>query len=203
MNPWLHRQIGEVVILDNRDSFVFNLAHRFHEVQLETVVVRSDALDLDTLRDWEPRALVISPGPGHPRDAAISVATVAHFSGRIPILGVCLGHQAIVVAHGGRVARNDAPCHGMATAVRHDGSALFDGIPQEFPAGRYHSLSAIAPVPAPLRVTAVGSGQVMAVEHVEHPTFGVQFHPESVLTPHGTLLLKNFARLVDRWSTGS
>lgn len=200
MNLWRHERGGEVVILDNRDSFVFNLAHRLWEVGAPSVVVRSDAISLDELRSWRPAALVLSPGPGHPDDAGICVAAVREFSGELPILGVCLGHQAIAVAFGGVVERDEAPCHGRASRVSHDGSDLFAGVAAAFEAGRYHSLAVREPVPDVLRVTARADGLVMAVEHAEHPTFGVQFHPESVLSPDGFAILRNF---VATTTTGS
>ena len=194
MSLWEHEREGEIVILDNRDSFVFNLAHRLWEVGAPSVVVRSDAITLDELRSWHPAALVLSPGPGHPADAGICIEAVREFSGAIPILGVCLGHQAIAVAFGGVVRRDEAPCHGRASTIEHDSSALFDGVAPRFDAGRYHSLAVCEPVPNVLRVTARGDELVMALQHVEHPTFGVQFHPESVLSPDGFAILRNFAR---------
>lgn len=192
--PWQHAGEGEVVILDNRDSFVFNLAHRLWEVGVPSVVVRSDEITLEELRSWRPRALVVSPGPGHPDDAGISVAAIRELAPQIPILGVCLGHQAIAVAFGGVVDRDERPCHGRGTPVEHDGSSLFDDIPTRFVAGRYHSLAVREPVPECLRVTARGDGLVMALEHRDLPVYGVQFHPESVLSPDGRVLLRNWAR---------
>lgn len=189
---WGHREPGEVVLLDNRDSFVFNLAHRFAEVGTRVVVVRSDALTLDELIDWQPRALVVSPGPGHPRQAGVSVPAIEHFSGRVPILGICLGHQAIACAHGGRVVPNEAPMHGKPSPVDHDQTGLFKGLRSPLKAGRYHSLVARAPLPDDLVVTARADDFIMAIAHREHPTFGVQFHPESVLTPRGRAVLANF-----------
>jgi anthranilate synthase/aminodeoxychorismate synthase-like glutamine amidotransferase len=184
-----------VVILDNRDSFVFNLAHRLWEVGVESHVVRSDQVDVDEIAEMAPAAIVISPGPGHPDQAGCSVELVQRLSGVVPILGVCLGHQAIGVACGGTVSRDERPCHGRATPVTHSGHALFEGIPQTFRAGRYHSLALERPVPDSLEVLATGDQLVMAVAHRTHPTYGVQFHPESILSPEGTRLLANFAQL--------
>lgn len=189
-------RVGQVLILDNRDSFTFNLAHRLFEVGVAVGVARSDALTLDALCALEPRALVISPGPGHPRDAGISVAAIQHLSGQLPILGVCLGHQAIGLAFGARVEPNMAPRHGRASAIEHGGADLFAGISSPMEAARYHSLVVCEPVPEPLIAQARCDGFVMALRHRAHPTFGVQFHPESILTPDGLSLLANFARLL-------
>ncbi|MFP4598168.1 MAG: anthranilate synthase component II [Persicimonas sp.] len=194
---WGHQTTGEVVLLDNRDSFVFNLAHRFAELGAQVVVVRSDKVTLAELIDWQPAALVVSPGPGHPDTAGISVPAVSHFTGSIPILGICLGLQAIVCAFGGTVAPNDAPMHGKSSPIDHDATGIFAGLADPFVAGRYHSLVAREPLPATLRANAHADGFIMGVEHREHPTFGVQFHPESVLTPDGLSLLGNFLRWVE------
>lgn len=191
---WMHKTAGEIVLLDNRDSFVFNLAHRFAELGAQVVVHRSDDLTLDDLIGWRPRALVVSPGPGHPDAAGISVPAIRHFSGEIAILGICLGHQAIVTAFGGRVGPNHAPTHGKPSQVDHDGEGLFVGLNNPFEAGRYHSLVAREPMPDELEVTARADGFVMGLKHRAHATFGVQFHPESVLTPGGYDLLENFLR---------
>jgi anthranilate synthase/aminodeoxychorismate synthase-like glutamine amidotransferase len=191
---WKHRRTGEIVLLDNRDSFVFNLAHRFAELGTQVVVHRSDELTLDELISWQPRALVVSPGPGHPDQAGISVAAIRHFSGKMPILGICLGHQAIVTAFGGKVGPNDKPMHGKPSLIDHDQTGLFEGLESPFEAGRYHSLVAMEPVPEVLEVTARADRFVMGVTHREHATFGVQFHPESVLTPGGYEILGNFLK---------
>ena len=197
MSRWSHQQPGEFVILDNRDSFVFNLAHRLWEVGVrKIVVVRSDEIDVQTLDSWRPAALVVSPGPGHPDDAGCSIEAIRHFSGRIPILGVCLGHQAIAVAFGGLVGRSEAPTHGRASLCEHRGTGLLAGLESPVPVGRYHSLVAREPVPAELEVDGYTDGFVMAFHHAQEPTFGVQFHPESVLTPDGTTILANFVRVV-------
>ncbi|AWV89575.1 aminodeoxychorismate/anthranilate synthase component II [Bradymonas sediminis] len=194
---WSHQREGEVVILDCRDSFVYNLAHRFEELGISVVVHRSDAVTLDELIAWKPAALVLSPGPGHPDQAGISVDAVRYFSPRIPLLGICLGHQAIVRAFGGQVVPSGAPMHGKPSAVAHDATGLFDGLESPVQAGRYHSLMASEPLPAALRVCARADGLVMAIAHREHPTFGLQFHPESILTPSGYTMLANFLKCCD------
>jgi anthranilate synthase/aminodeoxychorismate synthase-like glutamine amidotransferase len=191
------RGTGQVLLLDNRDSFTFNLAHRLYEVGVTVGVVRSDAITLDALRALQPRALVISPGPGHPRDAGISVAAIQHFSGAIPILGVCLGHQAIGLAFGGIVEPNHAPLHGRASLIDHTGADLFEGVVSPMEAARYHSLVVREPLPDILIAQAWCDGFVMALRHRHHPTFGLQFHPESILTPDGLALLARFAALCE------
>ena len=181
-----------VALLDNRDSFVWNLAQALLALGAEVQVERSDRLDLAGLAALAPRALVLSPGPGRPEDAGITVAAIRAWSGRVPSLGVCLGHQAIGHAFGARVVRTD-PVHGRCTEVRHDGSPLFAGIPSPFAACRYHSLAVAAQdLPADLAPLATSDGVLMALRHRRDPTFGVQFHPESILTEHGHALLRNF-----------
>ncbi len=193
---WEPSRPGQVIILDNRDSFVYNLAHRLGEAGEVCAVVRSDEVDLEQLKSWDPAALIISPGPGHPRDAGISVEAIRHFHRRIPILGVCLGHQAIAFAFGGVVEPNRRPVHGMATTIEHDGSGLFRGMPREFPAARYHSL-VVGELPEELEENAWSDGFVMGLKLRDVPVFGVQFHPESILTPLGVKLLKNFIAEVE------
>ena len=183
-----------ILLLDNKDSFVWNLAQALAMLGGSIEVVRSDAVDLE--RIGRARALVISPGPGRPEDAGISIAAIRQWSGRLPILGVCLGHQAIGAAFGAAVVRGE-PVHGRTTPIVHDGSGLFAGLPQRWAACRYHSLYVAAPLPDELAATAhTDAGEVMALRHREHPTFGVQFHPESFRTDGGTRLLANFLREV-------
>jgi anthranilate synthase/aminodeoxychorismate synthase-like glutamine amidotransferase len=184
-----------VLLIDNYDSFTWNLAHRLGELGAEVQVVRNDAITLDEIARRAPSHLVISPGPGRPEKAGVTVEALRRFSGPLPILGVCLGHQALAVAFGGRVDRAAAPMHGKISMVAHDGSDLFAGVETPFTAGRYHSL-VIPPdaVPPGFTVTArvAADGTVMAMRHATAPTFGVQFHPESVLTTVGHQLLRNF-----------
>jgi anthranilate synthase/aminodeoxychorismate synthase-like glutamine amidotransferase len=182
----------KVLLIDNYDSFTYNLAHLFAELGAEVVVVRNDEIEIEAARALEPSHLVISPGPGRPEAAGISEQAVRAFAGEIPLLGVCLGHQAIVTVFGGTVGAARALVHGKATAVSHDGRGLFAGLPPDFPAGRYHSLAATS-LPACLELSAsAADGEVMAVRHRELRIDGVQFHPESVLTPDGALLARNF-----------
>ena len=187
-----------IVIVDNYDSFVFNIARYFRRLGEATEVIRNDAVSVSDLVALKPRAMVISPGPGTPTEAGISTAAVRELSGRIPILGICLGHQCIGSAFGGRVARARRPMHGRSSSITHNGRGLFRELPSPLCVGRYHSLvveldESCAPY---LAVTARSDeGEVMALAHRHQPTFGVQFHPESILTRQGHLLLMNFLRL--------
>ena len=181
-----------ILLLDNYDSFTYNLAHLFEALGAEVTVRRNDAISIDEAAALAPSHLVVSPGPGRPEEAGASVALIRRLSPSTPTLGVCLGHQAIVTCYGGEVGFARELVHGKATTVQHDGSGLFAGIPPRFEAGRYHSLAATA-LPDCLVVTArAADGEVMAVRHEELPVYGVQFHPESVLTPCGEVLARNF-----------
>jgi anthranilate synthase/aminodeoxychorismate synthase-like glutamine amidotransferase len=183
-----------IFLLDNYDSFTYNLAHLFGELGAEVVVRRNDAIGPDEAERLAPSHLVISPGPGRPADAGATVEIVRRLAGRVPTLGVCLGHQAIVEAFGGEIGPAKRLVHGKASPVRHDRRGIFAGLPEEFEAGRYHSLTATA-VPESLEVSATCvEDEVMAVRHRELPVDGVQFHPESVLTPVGGELARNFLR---------
>jgi anthranilate synthase component II len=183
-----------IVVLDNRDSFVFNLARHFHLLGVETVVCPSHSTDVAGIASLAPRAIVISPGPCTPAEAGCSIDVVRGLRGRVPILGVCLGHQAIAAALGGRIIRGRQPVHGRTSAVHHDAVNLFAGIPSPMVACRYHSLVVDhAALPADLRVTARDDeGTIMAIEHDADGLYGVQFHPEAILTRHGFRLLANF-----------
>jgi len=183
-----------IAIIDNYDSFVFNLAQAIGSMGEEIRVFRNDAIDTSGLAELKPDGVVLSPGPGRPEDAGITISAIRDLSATIPMLGVCLGHQAIASAFGGRVVRADELRHGKASAIEHRGDGVFDGLPSPFPAGRYHSLVAEREsLPACLEVTAwTEDGTVMGLRHAERPLFGVQFHPESVLTPSGNVLLRNF-----------
>jgi anthranilate synthase component II len=181
-----------ILLVDNYDSFTYNLAHLFQELGAEVTVLRNDAVDAEAAERAAPSHLVISPGPGRPADAGATIEIVKRLGPRTPTLGVCLGHQAIVEAFGGEVGQAKELVHGKATDVAHDGRGLFDGLPDPFEAGRYHSLAATR-VPDCLDVTATtADGEVMAVRHRNLPVDGIQFHPESVLTPLGAEIAKNF-----------
>ena len=181
-----------VLLIDNYDSFTYNLAHLFGELGAEVVVRRNDEIDADEAERLAPSHLVVSPGPGRPADAGASVEVIRRLAPTTRTLGVCLGHQAIVEAFGGEVGQAMRLVHGKASAVAHDGRGVFAGLPDPLEAGRYHSLAATR-VPACLEVSArTEDGEVMGVRHRELPVDGIQFHPESVLTPTGRALLRNF-----------
>ncbi|MGC5779820.1 anthranilate synthase component II [Methylobacterium sp. NFXW15] len=191
-----------ILVLDNYDSFVFNVVRYFEELGQTVRVVRNDALDVAGIRALAPEALVVSPGPCSPAEAGVSLPAIRDLSGSLPILGVCLGHQAIGAAFGGKVERARRPLHGQATPIAHDGRRLFAGLPAPMPVARYHSL-VVTPQPGMedhLAVDAVSDeGEVMALSHRHHPTYGVQFHPESVLTENGHALFANFLDLARAW----
>lgn len=183
-----------LLLVDNFDSFVYNLAQAFGTLGAEPIVVRNDH-SVSEMEVLEPDALVISPGPGNPSEAGVSVEAIRHFGRRIPVLGVCLGHQCIGEAFGGRVARAAVgPLHGKTSEISHDGKGVFEGLPEPFVATRYHSLEVLEdPLPSELVVTARSDdGTLMGVRHTSLPIEGVQFHPESVLCEDGPKLLANF-----------
>jgi anthranilate synthase/aminodeoxychorismate synthase-like glutamine amidotransferase len=181
-----------ILLIDNYDSFTYNLAHLFGELGADVVVRRNDALSADEAERLSPSHLVVSPGPGRPADAGACLQIVRRLAPRVPTLGVCLGHQAIVEAFGGEVGPSRRIVHGKASAIDHDGRGLFRDLPERFEAGRYHSLAATS-VPGCLEVSATcADGEVMAVRHLELAVDGIQFHPESVLTPDGPELARNF-----------
>lgn len=182
-----------ILVLDNYDSFVHNVARSLRELGADVAVVRNDSRgSAELLHGMD--GIVLSPGPCGPRDAGVSIPLVRAAAGRVPLLGICLGHQVVAAAFGGRIMRAPRPLHGRATPVLHRGDGLFRGLPPAFPAGRYHSLVVDpAAVPSALAVTAVSAeGDILGLAHREHPIWGVQFHPESILTPDGDRLLSNF-----------
>ncbi len=187
-----------ILVIDNYDSFVHNLARYFAMLGEAVEVVRNDAVDVAGVRRRRPDAIVISPGPCTPAEAGVSSAVIAELGGTVPILGVCLGHQAIGEVFGGRVGRARRPLHGHATDIRHGATGLFAGLADPLPVGRYHSL-VVEPTPAMDAALAVDArsaeGEIMALSHRSLPIWGVQFHPESVLTPSGLALLRNFLGL--------
>jgi para-aminobenzoate synthetase component II len=182
-----------ILMIDNYDSFVHNIARYFRELGAPVNVVRNDEVP----ERIHSKAIVISPGPCTPDEAGASMNVINRFSGKIPILGVCLGHQAIGQVFGGRVVRAREPMHGEASSIQHDGAGVFQGLPQGFAAGRYHSLIVEDIKDTELQVTARSeTGEIMGLQHRSHPTYGVQFHPESILTEHGYDMLRNFLKVV-------
>ena len=181
-----------ILLIDNYDSFTYNLAHLFGELGVEVVVRRNDAIDAGEAERLAPSHLVVSPGPGRPGSAGETLEILRRIAGRVPTLGVCLGHQAIAEAFGGEVGPARELVHGKAGVVAHDGRGLFAGLPEELDAGRYHSL-AVTRVPDGFELSAsAADGEVMAMRHRELRIDGIQFHPESVLTPHGPAIALNF-----------
>jgi anthranilate synthase/aminodeoxychorismate synthase-like glutamine amidotransferase len=184
-----------ILVIDNYDSFTFNLVQYLGELGREPEVFRNDRISLDEIAAKGPSHILISPGPCTPHEAGISMDAIRRFSGRIPILGVCLGHQSIAEVFGGQVIRAPRLMHGKTSRIEHDGSGILAGLPSPFTATRYHSLIVPEPLPDTLVRTAwTAEGELMGLRHVEHPTFGVQFHPESILTEHGHMLLANFLK---------
>ena len=193
----------KILILDNYDSFTYNLAQYLGELGAEPLVHRSDELSCDEIKELAPRGIVISPGPGGPTDRYFGVCAqvLREISPRVPTLGVCLGHQGIGVVFGGRITRAKELRHGKTSRIYHDGRGVFRGLPDGFPAARYHSLVLERKsLPDALEISAESDdGEVMGVRHREYPIEGIQFHPESVLTPCGKELLLNFLEEVERW----
>jgi anthranilate synthase/aminodeoxychorismate synthase-like glutamine amidotransferase len=188
----------KLLLIDNYDSFTYNLVQAFLVLGAEVRVLRNDEVTVDeALRMGDITHLCISPGPGTPRDAGVSIAMIKMFAGKLPIFGVCLGHQAITEAFGGNVVRAPRLMHGKTSLVKHDNRTLFEGLPQPVEVGRYHSLIAEpATVPADLEVSAItAEGEIMGIRHRKYTIEGVQFHPESVLTPQGPQLMGNFLKL--------
>lgn len=189
-----------ILLIDNYDSFTYNLVQGFAAHGAEVLVYRNDAIGADEALAMEPTHLVISPGPGRPEGAGVSLTMIDVFAERIPLLGVCLGHQCLVSHFGGAIVRAERLMHGKTSMVRHDNKTVFAGMSQPFEAGRYHSLCAEqATLPDVLELTAqTDRGEVMGVRHRKLPLEGVQFHPESVLTPDGDRLMQNFMRMAGR-----
>ena len=193
-----------IFVLDNYDSFTYNLVQLLGELGAELEVRRNDKVTVREIESRGPEALVLSPGPGRPADAGILMETIRHFAGKVPILGVCLGHQAIGQVFGGKVVSAPSLVHGKTAEVLHDGKTIFRGLPPSFPAGRYHSLVVDSrSIPESLEVSATtADGVVMGLRHKQFPIEGVQFHPESILTPAGPQLLKNFLELAKGRKSG-
>jgi para-aminobenzoate synthetase component 2 len=186
-----------LLVIDNYDSFTYNLVQYFGELGAEILVYRNDEVKVEEIERINPERIVISPGPCTPNEAGISCEVIAHFGARLPILGVCLGHQSIGQVYGGEVVRADRLMHGKTSPILHCGENVFAGLPNPFEATRYHSLLVKrSTLPDSLKITAwTAEGEIMGLAHVEHPVFGVQFHPESILTSEGKNLLRNFLRL--------
>ena len=186
-----------ILIIDNYDSFTYNLVQYIGSFNPDLEVHRNDKISLDQIRKKNPERIVISPGPGKPEDAGLSIDIIREFGTHIPIFGICLGHQAIMVAFGGKVDRADEIVHGKTSMITHRKSALFEGLPKKFEATRYHSLVALKDsFPSDLKITAeTDNGLIMALEHIKYPIFGVQFHPESIVTEHGMKMVENFLKV--------
>ena len=189
-----------ILMIDNYDSFTYNLVQYIGQLGGAVVVHRNDKISLDEIRRLQPDAIVISPGPCTPKEAGISVELIRQFSSAIPILGVCLGHQAIGYAFGGEVVRAERIMHGKTSQITNDGQTIFQGLPNPFVAGRYHSLIVKrSSLPACLEISAeTEQGEIMGIRHKEYRVEGIQFHPESVLTPNGKRILKNFLAMIDK-----
>lgn len=188
-----------ILMIDNYDSFTYNLVQYLEEIGTPVHVVRNDVMTIAQIEELNPGAIVISPGPGRPSSAGISMEAIAHFSGQLPILGVCLGHQSIARAFGGQIIGAKSLMHGKTSMVTCDGEGLFNGIKKPFQAMRYHSLAVEQQsLPDCLTVTAQSDdGEIMGIRHKTHPTEGIQFHPESIMTTLGKRLLRNFVKMID------
>ncbi len=185
-----------IIMIDNYDSFTYNLVQYLRQLDAEVKVVRNDAVSIEELSSWNPSGIVISPGPGRPESAGVSLSLVKRFSGTIPILGVCLGHQVIAEAFGGRVVPAKKIMHGKTSTITADGKTVFQGIRNPFTAMRYHSLAVSKKdFPECLEISAESDdGEIMGLRHREHPTEGIQFHPESIMTSVGKRILRNFLK---------
>ena len=183
-----------ILIIDNYDSFTYNVYQYCAKLGYEVRVFRNDKITIEEIEDGGYSSIIISPGPGTPSDAGISKEVIAHFAGDLPILGICLGHQAIGEVFGGKVIRAPQPVHGKTSEIYHDGRGIYSGLPKPFSAGRYHSLIVEAnSIPECLEITSKSEdGLIMGLKHKQYRVEGIQFHPESILTPHGVSLLENF-----------
>ena len=187
---------ARILLIDNFDSFTYNIVQAFSALGANVITYRNDAITANEAYELEPTHLLISPGPGRPENAGVSLELIAAFAGSLPIFGVCLGHQCIVSHFGGEIVRADRLMHGKTSPIHHDGLGIYEGVPQQFVAGRYHSLGAQREsMPAELTISAeTDKGEIMGARHREWPIEGVQFHPESILTPEGDRLMSNFLR---------
>ena len=187
-----------ILMIDNYDSFTYNLVQYLEEIGTPVRTVRNDLIDIEQIEDLQPAGIVISPGPGGPEDAGVSLAAIRHFSGRVPILGVCLGHQSIAAAFGGKIISAQRLMHGKTSTITGDGEGVFNGISKPFQAMRYHSLAVERQsLPECLKITAESEdGEIMGIRHKTHTTEGIQFHPESIMTTVGKRLLRNFTNMI-------
>lgn len=189
-----------ILLIDNYDSFVHNLARYVKQLGLDTNIYRNDKITIEEVKALKPTAIIISPGPCTPNDAGICIELIRALGSTTPILGVCLGHQAIGEAYGGKTMRGAKPTHGKASIIEHEGCALFQNLPSPMSVGRYHSLISDVSDTSELNITSrTKSGEIMSMQHKTNPVFGVQFHPESVLTPDGMGIIKNFITHAKNW----
>lgn len=188
-----------IVMIDNYDSFTYNLVQYIEQIGAHVKVVRNNRATVSEIQSWNPAGIVISPGPGRPESAGVTLPVIKHFSGQVPILGVCLGHQSIAVAFGGKVISAKRIMHGKTSTIKADGEMLYKGVKKSFTAMRYHSLSVSREdLPGCLKISAESDdGEIMGIRHLEHPTEGIQFHPESIMTPIGKRLLRNFCNSIN------
>ncbi len=193
-----------IAVIDNYDSFTYNLVQMIAALGADIRVFRNDAVTVDEVVAMKPNGIVVSPGPGYPDTAGISIEVIRRCSGKQPLLGVCLGHQSLAMAFGARICGARRIMHGKTSMITYTDSPLYAGLKNPFPAGRYHSLAAqLDSLPPELVVDATSEdGEIMGIHHSAHPSYGVQFHPESVLTPGGKRLLRNFLDIVERWDNG-
>ncbi len=191
-----------ILLIDNYDSFVYNLARYAGKLGRQRQVMRNDAIGLDEIEHMAPEAIILSPGPCTPKESGICRPLIETFAGRIPILGICLGHQCIGEIFGGRTVPAPYPCHGKTSMIEHNADELFMGLPSPLEGARYHSLVIKLSEESPLQVTAMTEGDniVMGVRHNRFPVYGLQFHPESVLTPYGIDIIRNFIAIADEWN---
>ncbi|MCB9978962.1 MAG: aminodeoxychorismate/anthranilate synthase component II [Rhodospirillales bacterium] len=190
-----------ILLIDNYDSFVHNLARHIGILGHERRVVRNDAIQIPEIINLKPEAILLSPGPMSPRESGICLDVLRCLGPTIPVLGICLGHECIAEAFGGQVGPAQTPMHGRSSAIEHGGRGLFTGLPSPFQGGRYHSLSVTLPANSPLMITATSEdGEIMGLKHAQYPIYGLQFHPESILTEHGLDLLRNFMTLAQNWT---
>ncbi|MCB9990930.1 MAG: aminodeoxychorismate/anthranilate synthase component II [Rhodospirillales bacterium] len=191
-----------ILLIDNYDSFVYNLARYVGKLGRARQVVRNDAITLDAIAAMAPEAIILSPGPCTPHESGICNNVIEHFSGRFPILGICLGHQCIAEQFGGRTVPSPYPCHGKTSMIQHNADELFMGLPNPLEGARYHSLITEISAGSPLEITAHTEDDdiIMGLKHKDMPVYGLQFHPESVMTPYGLDIIRNFMAVADQWN---